>query len=100
MFDKTSEGKLILLHEKWNASYKLESPMDLFPIPWFVIFGFIWVLFSAHMVASWWLIRKYFHKVAREGWTKRILECLWTFVCPPLFLDWDQGGDSTSLKLI
>ena len=102
VFDINEEGKSILLHEKWNDGYKLESDClsCLFPIPWQVLFSFFLVLWLAHMVLSWYLIRKYFHQVDKVEWTKRIPECLWAFVCPPLYLDWDQGGESTTLNLI
>ena len=95
VFDIHPEDSVTTLHDKWNDGFRLKSGGDFIPIHSSIVLGTIVVLYVVHLLISWALIKKLYYN-ARVGWTKKLLESLWTVVCTPIDLDWDLGGDSTA----
>ena len=102
VFDIDDNGTEISFGELWHDRYKTD---ELYHLPSYLLVLIIPIIVAVHMVMNQLIQKKYFRGISRPkaSWTKKVLDDLCSFVCPPLHLDWEYfyrvGGTTTGLSI-
>jgi hypothetical protein len=98
LFDYIDNNKPILFADAWVK--KIITETELFKLP-LTLFLFIIAVIIFHLVTGV-SIKLKVNKHSKEKTTTKILQTLYTLLCPPLFLDWEgiyrDGKGSITFK--